>query len=226
MANGDVIDTMFNWMIEIVGWIFKMMFKIAWGIIKFFWNLVKDIIAARKADNQQSSSVADNNLSSSNDGNSTMGYNVIVENINQADAEALNKRAETGNYSEDDTLYFATFMTIIFSGDISIREKFLLVEKANNSIEANLSQEVIAKFYPKVITLAYDGLAEYMTNSQMLIDHKNDFETNFYNGTLDNFTDDFQNLFAYSLLLGSNNANITISSEDFEDLNLPTPKYQ
>lgn len=31
--DGDIIDAMFGWMLELVGWVFKTIFKTIWWII-------------------------------------------------------------------------------------------------------------------------------------------------------------------------------------------------
>lgn len=54
MAQGDIIDTMFGWIMELFGWIFNMLLKLVISIVKGIFNLLGmgiKAIFARKENN-------------------------------------------------------------------------------------------------------------------------------------------------------------------------------
>ena len=40
MAQGDIIETMLGWIVELFGWIFKMLFKLSVWTISGIFNLL------------------------------------------------------------------------------------------------------------------------------------------------------------------------------------------
>jgi hypothetical protein len=42
--EGDIIETMFQWMIELFGWILKMLLKLAVWVLKMLWQALVALV--------------------------------------------------------------------------------------------------------------------------------------------------------------------------------------
>lgn len=224
MAQGDIIDTMFGYLMELFGWIFKQFLKLAMWIIKILFKLtiglikwIWDLIFNREkpvAQEEVKKDVVEN-------------YRSLLTQIESIDT--LKQSITSDSSTEDTEAFFNAFTQVgfklVFSENISIRDKFRLLEQLNKRTDTYLPNEVATNYYTRLIERSYQSLYEGLDNSMMISEPMAEFKKHSEAKTLSDFTEDFKNIFAFAALFADRTKEVSIDNEDYAGLDLPKPKY-
>ena len=157
----DVVDTMFGWIVDIIGWLIDKTIKLIGWIIKM---LFKGIVAVFRSIFHKDKPSED--VEAQNEPNSTVGeqpimraYEDLVDDINGI------TEINIEDYSEDKMMNI--MMTVLLHNSLSYAQKARLLALSDKKIEGIVNNPVSrAHFYASLVDAAY-ALLNHMSNNAL-----------------------------------------------------------
>lgn len=203
--NGDIIDVMFGWMLELFGWIFKTIFKLIWWVIS-------SIFGAIFGKKKQTESISSNNNGQTN----RYSYSDCLSDIETA----------AQNYTDDElsNQYGCLFVNILVNGNMSIDEKCRLLEKVDSKIKNCFSNHPIdiGTFYVTHIEVAFRAINQMFNGSSPIASMgMNNFSNDVKNGNLKPMTQYIGEIMSLIGAINSPNGEFSMNYSILDKYKLP-----
>jgi hypothetical protein len=208
--DNDIIDSMFNGLIQLVGWIFKQIFNLLGWIIKGLFNLIADAIS-KKGNNKAISESVQNS-------EKIYSYNDAIHEIENAELE---------NQSEEqlEERYNYLFVNTALNGVMSVDEKCRALELLNKKLKVFFDGNVLSygRFNISAIEVSLKMLEQmYGEQSMIVSDSVSDFISDVNNANLKDSKIYLADIFTFSGLLYSPNGKFSSDSQILQKYDLPT----
>lgn len=213
--DNDIIDSMFNGLIQLVGWIFKQIFNLLGWIIKGLFNLIAGAISKNKnrPDNSQSSDI---DLSAVNQ------LYIDTENfINNLYINNCSSESDLMGKTREIVSLFAN--QIVTNGVLSVNQKCELLTLLNEKLQQDATSGFSNMVFVKIIEYSYKVI-EGVVPSPLLLQKYDTFKQELAQNNVRNFTTYFGEIFSASGLLGSPNGKFNMDYSIFDNYNVP--KYR
>jgi len=162
----DVVDVMFGWFVDLIGWLFEKilqligwLIKMLFGGIKALWNLIfrrkepqNSTTSVQQPSTQGSSNASSAEAANENNDSLMKSYEDIVADI---------QSVEGLDAEESKKALYHSIMTILIHKTLPIRKKGELIELADKKVHAILPETIdYANFYVKIVGTSYTVLNE------------------------------------------------------------------
>lgn len=206
--DNDIIDSMFNSLIQLIGWIIKKLLAFIWWIISGIFGFIWGLISGKKS----------NSNKTQNSPEDVYSYNDVIRDIKNADTENLTdeKLEERYNY---------LFVNTVLNGNMSVEEKCKAIELLNLKIKAFSNGNALAygRFYVSALDVSFNMLEQMYGGQSMIVSGiVSKFNSDLSNASLKDFNTYLADILTYTGLLYSPNGKFSLNSQLFEKYDLPT----
>lgn len=206
--DNDIIDSMFNSLIQLIGWIIKKLFAFIWWIISGIFAFIWGLISGKKSKSNEAQ----------NSTGEVYSYNDAIRDIEKAQAE---------NFTEEklEERYNYLFVNTVLNANMSVDEKCKAIEQLNRKIKTFFNGNALTygRFYISALDVSFKMLEQMYGGQSMIVSGvASKFNSDLSNTSLKDFNTYLADVLTYAGLLYSPNGKFPLNSQILEKYDLPT----